>query len=116
MPLPAKDASIGDRELAMAEQLIEGMMTDWEPAKYRDHFYADVMKMIEEKAKTGTVKPKLGKERGQVANNVVDLLDLLKKSVASKGGHANDAQRAQRAKKPGSKKATRRTHKKHEAA
>ena len=40
MVLPGKDASIGDRELAMAEQLIEGMMTDWEPAKYRDHFYA----------------------------------------------------------------------------
>jgi DNA end-binding protein Ku len=116
MALPAKDASIGDRELAMAEQLIDGMMTDWEPAKYRDHFYADVMKMIEEKAKTGTFKPKVGKERGQVANDVVDLLDLLKKSVASKGGHANDAPRAQRAKKPGPKKATRRTHKKHEAA
>jgi DNA end-binding protein Ku len=116
MPLPGKDASIGDRELAMAEQLIDGMMTDWEPAKYRDHFYADVMKMIEEKAKTGTFKPKIGKERGQVANDVVDLLDLLKKSVASKGAHANDAPRAQRTKKPGPKKATRRTHKKHEAA
>ena len=115
MPLPRKDTSIGDRELAMAEQLIEGMMTDWEPAKYRDHFYADVMKMIEEKAKTGTFKPKVGKERGEVANDVVDLLDLLKKSVASKGGraHANDAHaangKAAAHKKPGPKKATRRT-------
>jgi DNA end-binding protein Ku len=106
MPLPGKDASIGERELAMAEQLIEGMMTDWEPAKYRDRFYADVMKMIEEKAKTGTVKGKVGKTRGEVANDVVDLLDLLKKSVAQKG-HA----------KPGPKKAAHhRAKKKREAA
>ena len=116
MPLPGKDASIGDRELAMAEQLIEGMMTDWEPAKYRDRFYADVMKMIEEKAKTGTFKPKATKERGAVANDVVDLLDLLKKSVASKGNHANDSHGSHTGKKPGPKKTTRRTHKKHEAA
>ena len=89
------------RELAMAEQLIDGMMTDWEPAKYRDHFYADVMKMIEEKAKTGTFKPKVGKERGEVASDVVDLLELLKKSVARRaatqrregahGAHAREA-------------------------
>ena len=120
MPLPGKDTSIGDREIAMAEQLIEGMMTDFEPAKYRDRFYGDVMKMIEEKAKTGTFKPKPAKERGEVANDVVDLLDLLKKSVADKGTHhANDAQGARathHAKKPGPKKTTRRTQKKHEAA
>jgi DNA end-binding protein Ku len=113
MPLPsAKDSAIGDRELAMAEQLIEGMMTDWEPAKYRDHFYADVMKMIEEKARTGTVTAKGGKARGEVAADVVDLLDLLKKSVAQKGkaAHANDSHR-----KPGPKKA-RRAPSKHQAA
>ena len=130
MPLPGKDASIGERELAMAEQLIEGMMSDWEPAKYKDRFYADVMKMIEEKAKTGTVKGKTGREHGEVANDVVDLLDLLKKSVASHGkSHANDAPRETRRgdshvktaaahKKPGPKKAARKKPptKKHEAA
>jgi DNA end-binding protein Ku len=125
MALPGQDSSIGTRELAMAEQLIDGMMTDWEPGKYRDRFYGDVMKMIEEKAKTGTFKPKAAKDRGAVANDVVDLLDLLKKSVAHKGGraaHANDAgapavrARAAAHKKPGTKKATRRTQKKHEAA
>ena len=115
MPLPAKDASIGPRELAMAEQLIDGMMTDWEPAKYRDHFYADVMKMIEEKAKTGIIKSKDDQTRGAIANDVVDLLDLLKQSVAEKGKstHANDASGA---KATGPKKARRTTKKKHEAA
>ena len=121
MPLPGKDASIGDRELAMAEQLIDGMMSDWEPGKYKDRFYGDVMKMIEEKAKTGSFKPKVTKERGAVANDVVDLLDLLKRSVAGKGGrtsHANDAHAKTAAHdKPGTKKTARRaSSKKHEAA
>jgi DNA end-binding protein Ku len=118
MALPGKDASIGARELAMAEQLIDGMMTDWEPGKYKDRFHGDVMKMIEEKAKTGSFKPKASKEHGEVANDVVDLLDLLKKSVAGKLGrttHANDAHAKTAAhKKPSTK--TRRTPKKHEAA
>ncbi len=113
MLLPSgKESAIGERELEMAERLIDGMMTDWEPAKYRDHFYADVMKMIEEKARTGTVKAKLGKTRGEVAVDVVDLLALLEKSVAQKGAlaHANDSHR-----KPGLTKA-RRAPRKHEAA
>ena len=113
MPLPSKTESpIGERELEMAERLIDGMMTDWEPAKYRDHFYADVMKMIEEKAKTGSVKAKHGATKGETATDIVDLLDLLKKSVAQKGGpaHANDSH-----KKPGTKRA-RRPSRKHEAA
>jgi DNA end-binding protein Ku len=122
LPLPGKDASIGARELAMAEQLIDGMMTDWEPGKYKDRFHGDVMKMIEEKAKTGTFKPKAPKERGEVANDVVDLLELLKKSVvAGKGAgrttHANDAHAKRAAqKKPVTKNTARRSTKKHEAA
>ncbi len=112
MPLPAgKDVAIGARELDMAERLIDGMMTDWEPGKYRDNFYADVMKMIEEKARTGTVKAKKDPRRGEVATDVVDLLDLLKKSVVQRGGpaHANDSHR-----KP--KKTRRTARSKHEAA
>jgi DNA end-binding protein Ku len=119
IPLPDKnEVSLGDREIAMAEQLIDGMMSDWEPSKYRDRFYADVMKMIEQKAKTGTVKAKAGTTKGEVANDVVDLLELLKKSVAEKGKthHANDDHTAKKANKPGPKKARRRTSKKRAAA
>jgi DNA end-binding protein Ku len=87
MPLPSRaEQAIGKRELDMAEQLIKGMMTAWDPSKYRDRYYADVMKMIEEKAKTGTTRPHHEAVRGTVANDVVDLLALLKKSVEGKGG------------------------------
>jgi DNA end-binding protein Ku len=87
MPLPSgSDAkSVSTRELEMAEQLIEGMMTDWEPKRYRDKYYRDVMKIIEEKAKTGATTEHHAVTKGTVANDVVDLLDLLKKSVGKPG-------------------------------
>ncbi len=85
LPIPSPSDDLSSRELAMAEQLVEGMMTDWDPSKYKDRFYRDMMKVIDEKAKTGAVKEHHAKTTGTVANDVVDLLDLLKKSVAKAG-------------------------------
>jgi DNA end-binding protein Ku len=107
MPLPKKgdEHDVSARELHMAEQLIDGMMTKWDPSKYRDRYYRDVMKMIQEKAKTGVAKPRHAESTGTVANDVVDLLDLLKRSVGTSGGAAN----SHKASKPGVKKAAKRT-------
>lgn len=100
VPIPhesPEDIAIGDRELAMAEQLIDGMLTDWDPSRYRDRYHADVMKLIEEKAKTGTTHAHHPQTGGAVATDVVDLLELLKKSVAHKdkpsAAAANDSRR-----------------------
>ena len=106
MPLPKKDATIADRELKMAEQLIDGMMTAWEPAKYKDRYHSVVLKMIAEKAKTGSIKSRDGKAKPEVATDVVDLLDLLKQSVAKNGGKvANDDAAAKKTKRTAKKKA-----------
>ena len=76
----------------MAEQLIEGMMTTFDARKYKDKYFGDVMKIIEEKAKTGEVTAHHTGTTGTVAHDdVVDLLDLLKKSVKNAGRAANDA-------------------------
>ncbi|HSO37694.1 MAG TPA: Ku protein [Labilithrix sp.] len=94
LPLPKRDASIGDRELAMAEQLIDGMMTAWEPSRYKDRYHGVVLKMIEEKAKTGAITRKDKGPKGAPAGDAVDLLELLRKSLAKTGdrsAHANDA-------------------------
>jgi DNA end-binding protein Ku len=74
----------------MAEQLIDGMMSEWNPNKYSDRYYGDVMKIIEEKAKTGVTTEHHATTSGTVAPNVVDLLAILKKSLA-KSSPANDA-------------------------
>ncbi|MDB4947290.1 MAG: Ku domain protein [Labilithrix sp.] len=108
LPLPKGDeVTVHEKELAMAEQLIDGMMSDWTPAKYKDRYYADVMKMIEEKAKTGTFEPKAEKATGEVATDVVDLLALLQKSVAANdAGGSRSAKSA--AKSPAKKKTAKR--------
>ena len=48
----------------MAEQLIDGMMTDWDPASTRIATTRDVMKIIEEKAKTGETTEHHAKSAG----------------------------------------------------
>jgi DNA end-binding protein Ku len=103
LPLPSASEAkaVSEREVAMAEQLIDGMMVEWEPKRYKDRYYRDVMKIIDEKSKTGATTEHHTRSKGVVAHDVVDLLDLLKKSVA-KSGHANDD-------RPGLKKAGART-------
>jgi DNA end-binding protein Ku len=98
--LPTLDAkSLHTREVAMAEQLIDGMMTEWKPTKYRDDYYRDVMTIIEEKAKTGETTEHHATTKGTIAHDdTVDLLALLKKSIAKSGRAANDS-------RPGPKKA-----------
>jgi DNA end-binding protein Ku len=88
LPLPEgaeKALKVSTRELDMAERLIQEMMTDWKPDKYQDRFHDDVMKMIEQKVKTGKVRTPRVKAKGEEASNVVDLVALLRKSVEQKG-------------------------------
>jgi DNA end-binding protein Ku len=64
------------KEIKMAEELIQGMTTKWNPGQYKDTFHDDVMKMIKKKMKGETLEmPE--KEDGKV----VDLMPLLKKSL-----------------------------------
>jgi len=119
IPLPDESVAeaLGDRELTMAEQLIDGMMTDWDPRKYKDRYYRDVMKIIEEKAKTGEVKEHHARTTGTVAHDdVVDLLDLLKKSVARSDRAANDSRPGPKKARPRKSGGARKTTKKRSAA
>jgi DNA end-binding protein Ku len=111
MPLAKDETRASSRELAMAEQLVSGMMTAWDPSRYEDRWHDDVMAIIEEKARRGKTTEHHARARGEVATDVVDLLELLKKSVAGKGAGAKGANGAN------AKKAARRGGgKKHEAA
>jgi DNA end-binding protein Ku len=96
----------------MAERLVEGMVDSWDPEKYRDDYYKDLMKMINERAEAGQYDeapeaPPAPKAAG--ASNVVDLMALLKQSV--EGGGRKPAKKAPAkkaaAKKPAKKPAAR---------
>src|SRR5437879_4909620 len=72
---------LNDKELKMANALIDSMSSDWQPEKYRDEYRDAVMEMIEQKAKTKEIAPKV--EVKARATNVVDLVKVLLKRLYS---------------------------------
>ena len=83
-------------ELDMAKRLVEDMSADWQPDEYRDSFQEKIMALVEKKAKAGKiedVESTEGSEERKSAD-VIDLTELLKRSLAGKPA----------AKKPAAKK------------
>jgi DNA end-binding protein Ku len=70
---------VTDKELKMAQSLVESMSTPWEPEKYRDEYRNAVMQMIEEKAQHKEVARKPAP--AVRATNVVDLVKVLQESL-----------------------------------
>ncbi|CRM20238.1 putative DNA repair protein YkoV [Pseudomonas sp. 31 R 17] len=83
-------------ELDMAKRLVQDMSADWQPEEYRDSFQEKIMALVEKKAKAGKiedVESTEGSEERKSAD-VIDLTELLKRSLAGKPA----------AKKPAAKK------------
>ena len=93
--------SLAKGELDMAKRLVEDMSADWRPDEYRDSFQDKIMALVAKKAKAGKiedVESQEGSEERKSAD-VIDLTELLKRSLAGK-----PAAKAA-AKKPAAKKA-----------
>lgn len=90
--LPADGSEPNKKELAMAEQLIESLATDFEPVKYHDQYYQQVMTMLEKKAEGQTVisQPDI-KEGGKV----IDLMAALEASISAIKGK-NDSNKGKK--------------------
>ena len=72
-------SAINDKELKMAQTLIDGMSVPWEPEKYRDEYRDAVLEMIEQKAnKKEVAAAPIAAAR---ATNVVDLVKVLQESL-----------------------------------
>ncbi|MNL22469.1 putative DNA repair protein YkoV [compost metagenome] len=86
MTATAKKIPYSPKELKMAEDLIEGMTSNWKPEQYKDTYYNDIMKAIQNKVKQGkghrVAEPKK-EEKIVPTDNVIDLMPLLKKSLES---------------------------------
>lgn len=87
LPATGKDAGLKAGEKAMAKQLVDEMTTRWEPDRFRDSFKEQVMKLVEEKARAGKLEtvrePEGGKDAAPAGAEVLDLTELLKRSIAS---------------------------------
>jgi len=70
---------LNDKELKMANALIESMSSDWQPEKYRDEYRDAVMEIIENKAKNKQVPA--APAAAPRSTNVVDLVKVLQESI-----------------------------------
>jgi DNA end-binding protein Ku len=78
----SRDKAFSARELEMAEQLIDNMRSEWDPSRYRDTYKDALVKLLEKKAKTGTLPP--APRANPPRADVVDLMALLRKSISEK--------------------------------
>ncbi len=90
LKLPAegvKANKLGDRELAMAEQLVEELTTAFKPEDFRDTFRDKVMALVEKKAKARdteeVVQP--DEEAPGKSADIIDLTELLQRSLRGGG-------------------------------
>ena len=83
-----KALGVSDKELKMAERLVEQMVEPWEPEKYRDEYRDELTAFIRKRAKAGKIeKPEVEEPAPRKAGKVIDIMSLLKQSVekAEKG-------------------------------
>ncbi len=73
------DKEVGDKELKMAEALIDSMAGAWEPEKYRDEYRSAIRELIEQKAQNKEIAGHAPAPRA--ATNVVDLVKVLQESL-----------------------------------
>jgi DNA end-binding protein Ku len=101
------DQKTSDRELEMAQQLIDSLTSDFEPEKYHDEYRERVLEMIERKAQGETVVVEAPPEEPK---EVPDLMAALEASIASakspKGDGAGKKSTKSRSKSSSRKKTT----------
>ncbi len=99
--LPSEKPKVGKRELEMAEQLIESLTRDFDPAAYRDEYREELLAMIERKAAGEDVVAAPQEDREPT--KAPDLMAALEQSIAAvqgkRGGEAKTAKRKPAAKK-----------------
>ena len=77
-----KDGSataVTDKELKMAQALIDSLSVPWEPEKYQDEYRAALLEIIEQKAKNKEIAGKPSAPPSPT--NVVDLVKVLQESL-----------------------------------
>src|SRR5262245_47961380 len=98
----AKDLKASDRELKMAQQLIESLSSEFEPERYHDEYREKVLELIEKKASGEeiTVQPEPA-----APAKVPDLMAALEASLAAVKSDDDDGDDSS-SKKSGSRKKT----------
>lgn len=93
LKLPAEGktaAGLKAAELKMATQLIADMTAPWDATQYEDRFVRAVQALVQKKVDAGdttTVAPLEDAPAASATSNVVDLTELLARSLSQRGGN-----------------------------
>lgn len=79
----AEELQVSDREIAMAQQLIESLVTEFEPSRYKDEYREKVLNLIEAKAEGAEI---ISQPEAPTPTAVPDLMAALEASLAAVGG------------------------------
>jgi len=95
-PEGAKAAGLSEKELAMARQLVDDMTDSWKPDQFKDSFTDAIMALVKQKVKQGKVETVEQAETsdgssGNAGAKIIDLTELLQRSLRNKGGAAGKA-------------------------
>ena len=92
-PEGLKSAGVSAKEVALAKRLVDDMTERFDPADYKDTYHADLMARIRQKVRQGKTHeittPETVDEEAPHKAKVIDLADLLRRSL----GEANGARR-----------------------
>ena len=95
LPLPSEDAKkagLTERELKMAKELVEDMSADWDPNEFKDEFKDEILRLVDRKVKAGQTEtvtqpePEEGQSSESKGAKIIDLTELLQRSLRNKGG------------------------------
>lgn len=76
-----KFPDLSKNEMSMAKTLVDQMTVKWEPDKYKDEYKTAVLSLIEKKIESGGKDVEPAKKAVKRATNVVDLADVLRRSL-----------------------------------
>jgi len=92
-PAGTKASGIRDDEMKMAEQLVEDMSTPWDPSSFKDEFKDAIMRLVTQRVKAGKTETVMPLEdaidASQGSAKVIDLTELLKRSLKKPGDNAS---------------------------
>lgn len=85
---PLSFYKISQKEIDIAKQLIKSMSSKWHPEKYTDEYQESIHQWIDETIHK--LPHEKNKHKKQPASNVVNFVDLLKKSLAEQHKHSTN--------------------------
>jgi DNA end-binding protein Ku len=86
-----KSSTVSAAELAMAEQLVQGMSGKFDPARFKDTYRADLLRRVKEKISKNQIhslEVEKTPDENRPKAQVIDLMEALKNSLKMRGKSA----------------------------